>query len=58
MLNSPNDVRHSNAMYTVDIPFFLQDNFGNTALVKAVDSGHLHIVEILVKNRANVNFST
>ena len=33
----------------------VQDDFGSTALVAAVDKGHLHIAEILVKNGANVN---
>ena len=35
--------------------YLLQDGFGNTALVAAVDKGHLHIVEILVNHGANVN---
>ena len=34
----------------------LQDDFGATALVAAVDEGHIEIVEILVKAGANVNF--
>ena len=34
----------------------VQNDFGNTALVVAVDEGHLHIAEILVKNGANVNY--
>ena len=34
----------------------MQDDFGDTALVAAVDKGHTEIVEILVKAGANVNF--
>ena len=34
----------------------VQDEFRETALVTAVNSGHLHIAEILVKNGADVNY--
>ena len=34
----------------------LQDDFRDTALVIAVDQGHLHVAEILVKNGVNVNY--
>ena len=34
----------------------IQDDIGNTALIAAVDKGHFHIAEILVKNGANVNY--
>ena len=34
----------------------VQDDFGETALVTAVDHGHLHVAEILVKNGADVNY--
>ena len=34
----------------------VQNDFGDTALVAAVDKGYLHIVEILVKNGSNVNY--
>ena len=37
-------------------PQFLQDDFRDIALLTAVDEGHLHIAEILVKNGANVNY--
>ena len=32
-----------------------QDDFGETALVAAVNRGHTHIVDILMKNGSNVN---
>ena len=35
---------------------YIQDDFGETALVTAVNKGHLHVVEILVKNGADVNY--
>ena len=34
----------------------VQNDYGDTALVAAVNKGHLHIAEILVKNGANVNY--
>ena len=34
----------------------MQDDFGDTALVTAVDKGHLHIAEVLMKNGADVNY--
>ena len=34
----------------------VQNEFGDTALVTAVNKGHLHVAEILVKNGADVNF--
>ena len=34
----------------------MQDDFGNTALVAAVNEGHLHVAEVLVKNGAYVNY--
>ena len=34
----------------------VQTDFGNTALVAAVDEGHLHVAEILVKNGADINY--
>ena len=34
----------------------IQDDFGDTALVTAVDKGHFHVAEILVKNGADVNY--
>ena len=34
----------------------MQSDFGDTALVGAVNKGHLHVAEILVKNGANVNY--
>ena len=34
----------------------IQNDFGDTALVTAVDKGYTEIVEILVKAGANVNF--
>ena len=34
----------------------MQNDFGETALVAAVNEGHLHIAEILVKNGADVNY--
>ena len=36
----------------------MQDDFGETALVAAVNKGHTHIADILVKNGANVNYRT
>ena len=33
-----------------------KDDFGDTALVAAVDEGHLHVAEILVKNGADMNY--
>ena len=33
-----------------------QNDFGDTALVAAVDNGHFHVAEILVKNGADVNY--
>ena len=41
-------------MYTC--PTIIQDDFGETALVIAVNKGHLHVAEILVKNGADVNY--
>ena len=35
--------------------YLLQDDIGDTALMAAVNKGHLHIVEILVNHGANVN---
>ena len=35
---------------------YVQDDFRETALVTAVDKGHLHVAEILVKNGADVNY--
>ena len=35
-----------------------QDDFGETALIAAIGRGNLHIVAILVKNGANVNYRT
>ena len=35
---------------------YVQDDFGETALVTAVNKGHLHVAEILVKNGADVNY--
>ena len=40
----------------VEYSNFMQDEFGDTALVAAVNKGHLHIAEILVKNRADLNY--
>ena len=37
-------------------PCLIQNDFGDTALVGAVDKGHLHVAEILVKNRADMNY--
>ena len=34
----------------------VQDDFGDTALVTAVNRGHLHVAEILVENGADVNY--
>ena len=34
----------------------MQNDFGNTPLMAAVQEGHTLIVENLVKNQANVNF--
>ena len=34
----------------------MQDDFGDTALVTAVYEGHFHVAEILVKNKADVNY--
>ena len=34
----------------------LQNDFGETALMAAVDQGHTHIADILVRNGANVNY--
>ena len=34
----------------------VQDDIGDTALVTAVDKGHLHVAEILVENGADVNY--
>ena len=34
----------------------MQDDFGNTPLMTAVHQGHTNIVEILVKQEANVNY--
>ena len=34
----------------------MQDDFGDTALMAAVNEGHLHVAEILVKNGADVNY--
>ena len=34
----------------------VQEDFGDTALVAAVDNGYLHVAEILVKNGADVNY--
>ena len=34
----------------------IQDDFGDTALVTAVEQGHLYVAEILVKNGADVNY--
>ena len=34
----------------------LQDDFSETALVAAVNKGHTHIADILVRNGANVNY--
>ena len=36
--------------------YLVQTDFGNTALVAAVDEGYLHVAEILVKNGADVNY--
>ena len=35
---------------------YVQDDFGETALVAAVGQGHLHVAEILMKNGADVNY--
>ena len=47
-------------MIQLDIVFpcliYVQDDFRDTALVTAVDKGHLHVAEILVKNGADVNY--
>ena len=37
-------------------PCLVQNDFWDTALVAAVDKGHLHVAEILVKNGADVNY--
>ena len=37
-------------------PYFVQNDFGDTALMTAVYKGHLHVAEILVKNGADVNY--
>ena len=44
--------------YYVRLPnvLIIQDDFGDTALVAAVDKGHLYVAEILVKNGADVNY--
>ena len=34
----------------------VQDDFAETALMAAVNKGHLHVAEILVKNGADVNY--
>ena len=36
--------------------YLVQDDFGDTALVMAVNEGHLHVAEILVENGADVNY--
>ena len=36
----------------------MQDDVSETALVAAVNKGHTHIIDILVKNGANVNYRT
>ena len=38
------------------LPYLVQDDFGDTALLAAVNEGHLHVAEILVKNGADVNY--
>ena len=35
---------------------YVQDDFRETALVTAVNKGHFHVAEILVKNGADVNY--
>ena len=35
---------------------YVQDDFGETALVTAVNKDHFHVAEILVKNGADVNY--
>ena len=45
-----------NIRVTKCIHCLLQNDFGNTALVTAVNRGHVHVAEILVKNGANVNY--
>ena len=35
---------------------YMQDDFGETALVAAVNKGHFHVAEILVENGADVNY--
>ena len=35
---------------------YVQDDFRETALVTAVNKGHLHVAEILVENGADVNY--
>ena len=35
---------------------YVQDDFGETALVTAVNNGHLHVAEILVENGADGNY--
>ena len=44
-----------NTMYTCNI-LIIQDDIGSTALVAAVNKGHFHVAEILVKNGADVNY--
>ena len=34
----------------------MQDDIGNTPLVAAIHQGHTHIVEVLLKHGANVNY--
>ena len=50
---------HKNT-YVVELdsvfPYLVQDDFGETALGAAVNEGHLHVAEILVKNGADVNY--
>ena len=36
--------------------YLAQNDFRDTALVAAVDNGYLHVVEILMKNGADVNY--
>ena len=47
-------------MVELDIVFpclaYVQDDFGDTALMAAVNEGHLQVAEILVNNGADVNY--
>ena len=50
-----NDLGNTSYVHLPNI-LIIQDDFGDTALVMAVNEGHLHVAEILVENGADVNY--